>query len=168
MIDLSLLENWRESLKSLKGNSLDEYIKGFYKKEENAYASILREGNPEIKGTVSELAAKYDMKDAEFAAFMDGISESIDPVVDAEKLESDSEINITVDWARLYKNMHKAKADWLYNLPEWDGIFDEEKRRELLFEYRRECQAVRENIVGRNDPCPCGSGKKYKKCCGKS
>ena len=22
--------------------------------------------------------------------------------------------------------------------------------------------------VGRNDPCPCGSGKKYKKCCGKS
>ncbi len=22
--------------------------------------------------------------------------------------------------------------------------------------------------VGRNDPCPCGSGKKYKHCCGKS
>jgi len=21
--------------------------------------------------------------------------------------------------------------------------------------------------VGRNEPCPCGSGKKYKKCCGK-
>jgi hypothetical protein len=20
--------------------------------------------------------------------------------------------------------------------------------------------------IGRNDPCPCGSGKKYKKCCG--
>ncbi|MCA9468620.1 MAG: SEC-C domain-containing protein [Nitrospira sp.] len=20
--------------------------------------------------------------------------------------------------------------------------------------------------MGRNDPCPCGSGKKYKKCCG--
>ena len=29
----------------------------------------------------------------------------------------------------------------------------------------------RENVgkkkVGRNDPCPCGSGKKYKKCCGR-
>lgn len=24
-----------------------------------------------------------------------------------------------------------------------------------------------ENKIGRNDPCPCGSGKKYKKCCGK-
>jgi len=22
--------------------------------------------------------------------------------------------------------------------------------------------------IGRNDPCPCGSGKKYKKCCGSS
>jgi len=25
---------------------------------------------------------------------------------------------------------------------------------------------VRGDKVGRNDPCPCGSGKKYKKCCG--
>lgn len=25
---------------------------------------------------------------------------------------------------------------------------------------------IAENKVGRNDPCPCGSGKKYKKCCG--
>ena len=24
-----------------------------------------------------------------------------------------------------------------------------------------------ENKIGRNEPCPCGSGKKYKKCCGK-
>ncbi|MDO4710725.1 MAG: preprotein translocase subunit SecA [Peptostreptococcaceae bacterium] len=28
-------------------------------------------------------------------------------------------------------------------------------------------QAVRVNKVGRNEPCPCGSGKKYKQCCGK-
>ena len=26
--------------------------------------------------------------------------------------------------------------------------------------------AVAEKKAGRNDPCPCGSGKKYKKCCG--
>ncbi|MFZ3139321.1 MAG: SEC-C metal-binding domain-containing protein [Polaromonas sp.] len=24
----------------------------------------------------------------------------------------------------------------------------------------------KEATPGRNDPCPCGSGKKYKKCCG--
>ncbi|KPU44761.1 protein translocase subunit SecA [Oxobacter pfennigii] len=27
---------------------------------------------------------------------------------------------------------------------------------------------VKEKTVGRNDPCPCGSGKKYKQCCGKA
>ena len=25
-----------------------------------------------------------------------------------------------------------------------------------------------EKEIGRNDPCPCGSGKKYKNCCGKN
>ena len=27
-------------------------------------------------------------------------------------------------------------------------------------------EPVRSTKVGRNEPCPCGSGKKYKKCCG--
>jgi len=27
---------------------------------------------------------------------------------------------------------------------------------------------VRSEKIGRNDPCPCGSGKKYKKCCGRA
>ncbi|MBO5212356.1 MAG: preprotein translocase subunit SecA [Clostridia bacterium] len=30
----------------------------------------------------------------------------------------------------------------------------------------RTAQPVRSEKIGRNDPCPCGSGKKYKKCCG--
>lgn len=32
---------------------------------------------------------------------------------------------------------------------------------------RKEPQKRAEKKIGRNDPCPCGSGKKYKKCCGK-
>jgi preprotein translocase subunit SecA len=27
---------------------------------------------------------------------------------------------------------------------------------------------VKDKVPGRNDPCPCGSGKKYKQCCGKN
>ncbi|OAN53508.1 UPF0149 family protein [Sphingobium sp. TCM1] len=42
---------------------------------------------------------------------------------------------------------------------------------EMLHQWRLESDsnrpaAVRRAKVGRNDPCPCGSGKKYKKCCG--
>ena len=60
------------------------------------------------------------------------------------------------------------------------------KYRKMLKEYEREekekKQRVKERFdgtlfqepvvkapkIGRNDPCPCGSGKKYKKCCGKN
>ena len=41
---------------------------------------------------------------------------------------------------------------------------DEKAKRELLTDKAKGPQA----IVGRNDPCPCGSGKKFKKCCGKN
>ncbi|WP_027364973.1 preprotein translocase subunit SecA [Desulfotruncus alcoholivorax] len=46
-----------------------------------------------------------------------------------------------------------------------------EQRRTVENKYQEEEPAKpvrRENKVGRNDPCPCGSGKKYKKCCGRA
>jgi preprotein translocase subunit SecA len=53
------------------------------------------------------------------------------------------------------KMLNKLKA----RNPDWDdGNNDEEEKLEPL---RRA-----EPKIGRNDPCPCGSGKKYKKCCG--
>jgi len=44
----------------------------------------------------------------------------------------------------------KEKGRWFYT----DGFVDSH-------------DPVRVEKIGRNDPCPCGSGKKYKKCCGK-
>ena len=32
---------------------------------------------------------------------------------------------------------------------------------------KKKTKGRRKNKIGRNDPCPCGSGKKYKKCCGR-
>ncbi|MCY0152795.1 YchJ family metal-binding protein [Hoeflea alexandrii] len=37
--------------------------------------------------------------------------------------------------------------------------------RWLYWDRLNEAAAPRQANVGRNDPCPCGSGKKYKKCC---
>ncbi|MCI5935887.1 MAG: SEC-C domain-containing protein [Lachnospiraceae bacterium] len=31
----------------------------------------------------------------------------------------------------------------------------------------RTSQQVRQGVLEPNDPCPCGSGKKFKKCCGR-
>ncbi|MDD6795430.1 MAG: SEC-C metal-binding domain-containing protein [Clostridiaceae bacterium] len=38
----------------------------------------------------------------------------------------------------------------------------------IELEKRRTTTIVKEKEPGRNDPCPCGSGKKYKKCCGRN
>ncbi|TFI73665.1 hypothetical protein CKN60_06635 [Carnobacterium divergens] len=42
---------------------------------------------------------------------------------------------------------------------------------EFIYPYKiswRKKKFYKENHLGRNDPCPCGSGKKYKKCHGKN
>ncbi len=60
------------------------------------------------------------------------------------------------------------------SVDEMEEAFQRRKRRELeqarmagSGEYQPVQQVVRAGAkVGRNDPCPCGSGKKYKKCCG--
>jgi uncharacterized protein YecA (UPF0149 family) len=63
--------------------------------------------------------------------------------------------------------MHDAKAEWLYGLEEWNEIFDKEKQIEIEKNYKKSKTVVKADKIGRNDPCSCGSGKKYKKCCGK-
>lgn len=42
----------------------------------------------------------------------------------------------------------------------------EENLRDLHRLQGIKSEIVMSNKVGRNDPCPCGSNKKYKKCCG--
>ena len=49
------------------------------------------------------------------------------------------------------------------SVDELEEAFQRRKRRELQ-EARMVVRGAAK--VGRNDPCPCGSGKKYKKCCG--
>ncbi len=59
------------------------------------------------------------------------------------------------------------------SVDELEEAFQRKKRRELeqarmagSGERQPVTQVVRGEKIGRNDPCPCGSGKKYKKCCG--
>ena len=47
-------------------------------------------------------------------------------------------------------------------------ILSAEKREEITKAYKKSKTIVKEKQPGRNDPCPCGSGLKYKKCCGKN
>ena len=50
--------------------------------------------------------------------------------------------------------MVAAEADWLYNLEEWNDIFDEETRKELYKEQKSSTTIVKEQKVYPNDPSP--------------
>ena len=100
--------------------------------------------------------------------FIDGVNSSLKTEIDTKNLKEDSLVKLDVDYEKLYYNMLDAKAEWLYSLPGWDAIIDPEKRKEITKEYNKSKTYVNENKIGRNDDCPCGSGKKYKKCCAKA
>ena len=103
----------------------------------------------------------------EMTGFLDGINDSLVKPNPIETMEEDTKVSLVVDKEKLYMNMVDAKADWLYELPMWDNIFDADKKKKLFLLQKKSGTVVVGKKVGRNDPCPCGSGKKYKYCCGR-
>ena len=99
--------------------------------------------------------------------FLDGINDSLKVQNPIEEMDENTEVNLGFDKELLYKNMVDAKADWLYNLPMWNEIFTEEKKKSLYLEQKKSGTVIKGAKIGRNEPCPCGSGKKYKYCCGR-
>lgn len=164
---MSLYEQWKEyASKERKQAEYDEFWSSYFEAEKNNYEYILENHTQIMSGKLSELAEKFKMDVVTFTGFIDGINTSLVNSLDLEQLQEDMEIKLEVDFEKLYFNMHDAKAEWLYNLPQWEGVLSEERRKEIAKEYNRSKIAVSDKI-GRNDPCNCGSGKKYKKCCGK-
>ena len=136
--------------------------------EKEIYEKLLTNPDEEVKGTVKELAEKYGVEVFTMTGFLDGINDSLKEPNPIETMDEDTVVSLAFDKELLYKNMVDAKADWLYELPQWENIFTEEKRKELYKEQKNSRTVHVEKKVYPNDPCPCGSGKKYKKCCGKN
>ncbi len=164
---MSLYSQWKELGGAERSEKeYKQFWDSYFDIEKQANKKILARKENFFEGTLSELAAEFDMESVVFAGFMDGINDSLKKGYELEKLKESTRISLAVDFEKLYYNMLEAKAKWLYSLPEWDGIYSQEKRKEVRERWRTDKQAVSEKI-GRNDPCPCGSGKKYKKCCGR-
>lgn len=166
---MSLLEQWRETAYSreMDKGELQKFWTAYFQIEKTIYEKLLSDPDEEVKGTVKELAEKYGIEVFTMTGFLDGINESLVEENPIETMEEDTVVSLVYDKEKLYKNMVDAKADWLYELPQWEDIFSEEKRKELYKEQKNSGTIRKEKKIGRNDPCPCGSGKKYKKCCGK-
>lgn len=167
---MALLEQWRSKAYDETANKgdLQRMWTAYFQEERDIYAQLLKNPDEVVEGTVKELAEKYNVSIMTMTGFLDGINDSLVNQNPIEEMEEDTKVNLGFDKELLYKNMVGAGADWLYELEEWNAIFDEAKRKELYKEQKSSTTIVKGDKVYPNDPCPCGSGKKYKKCCGKN
>lgn len=163
---MSLFDDW-QALAEEKQKSPDgqKYWENYFRQETTFYEKIL-ENKPE-KNTVKTFSQQFGVDLMTMTGFLDGINDSLKEKNSLETLEEDTEVSLDYEEELLYKNMVEAKAPWLYNLSQWDALIPEERRKELYKEQKRSKTVVKGEKIGRNDPCPCGSGKKYKKCCGR-
>ncbi|MBE5833684.1 MAG: SEC-C domain-containing protein [Butyrivibrio sp.] len=167
---MALLKQWTDMAYSetANKNELQKLWTDYFQKERDIYAELLKNPDEEVKGTVKGLAEKYNVDLMTMVGFLDGINDSLKEKNPIDTMEEDTEVSLGFDKELLYKNMVAAGADWLYGLEEWNEIFDEDKRKELYKEQKNSRTVKNEMKIYPNDPCPCGSGKKYKKCHGKN
>ena len=166
---MALLQEWRDYAYSHDDRTQagQQFWISYFSIEKGIYEQLLENETEVVSGTVEELAAKYDTDVIIMAGFLDGINDSLKTPNPIEEMEKDTVVTLDMDLEKLYYNMVAAKAEWLYELPQWDHILTAERRKELYKEQKSSTTVVKPPKVGRNDPCPCGSGKKYKKCCGR-
>ncbi len=165
---MSLLKDWRDHAYGLDDRTPEgkEFWLDYFQREKAIYEQLLANPKEYVEGTVKELAEEFDMSIELMVGFLDGIEESLIKPNNVDDLEEDTKVSLAYDPEKLYMNMVGCNAEWLYTLPQWDGILTEERRKELYKIEKSSKTVVKPPKVGRNDPCPCGSGKKYKKCCG--
>ena len=167
---MALLDDWRAVAYNTQADKkkLQQFWSDYFLKEKAIYEQLLKAPDDVVKGTVKELAQKYDVTVQTMTGFLDGINDSLKEPNPIETMEEDTVVSLAFDKEKLYKNMVGAGADWLYKLEAWNDIFSEEKQKELYLEQKKSGTVVKPKKIYPNDPCPCGSGKKYKKCHGKN
>ena len=166
---MALLEQWHAIAYNEHADrgQLQTFWANYFNLEKGVYEQLLTNPDEVVEGTVKELAEKYNLDIMAMTGFLDGINDSLITPNPIDTMEEDTHVSLAFDKEKLYKNMVDAKADWLYELPQWKEIFTEEKLKALYKEQKNAGTIRKGKKIGRNDPCPCGSGKKYKHCCGR-
>lgn len=165
---MTLFEEWKDLIENQTEETFSDFWKEYSGAETKIYSDILDRPEEKITGTLGELASKYDVRPVIFMGFLDGIDTSIKNSNDFQNFDENSNVEIEIIPEKLFYNMLAANADYLYGLPQWEDILGEDKMTQIAKEYKKSKTVVKGKKIGRNEPCPCGSGKKYKHCCGRN
>lgn len=108
-----------------------------------------------------EILPQLEILRTDYPYFYDAVREFAEQLQSGKNLE-----NLKTSLLKQYVRLSES-VDGGYYFKK----YPEEKKRfygKLIYESTEDVPYVRsEKKVGRNDPCPCGSGKKYKHCCGR-
>lgn len=165
---MSLFQDWKDLMENQTEDTFENFWKEYSETETKIYTHILENAKEHLSGTVDELVAEFQCDKTIFVGFLDGINSSLKTEIDLSGVTGETAIDLDVDFEKLFFNMLKAEADYLFTIPAWEDVLSEDTRMEIIKEFKRSKTVHVEKKPGRNDPCPCGSGKKYKKCCGKN
>ena len=139
---MALLQEWHKIAYNEKAGQaeIQRFWQRYFLLEKGVYEQLLTNPDEVVEGTVKELAEKYNLTTLEMAGFLDGINDSLVTPNPIDEMEEDTKVSLA---------------------------FDKETKRKLFLEQKKSGTVIVGKKVGRNDPCPCGSGKKYKQCCGR-
>jgi len=98
-----------------------------------------------------------------------------DPLVEYKKesfnlfteLISDIKFN-TIRTLQIIQFKMESAEEEAAKIAEQRAIEQRQQEAQMMLNHTEESEPLVDKKVARNDPCPCGSGKKYKQCCGKS
>ncbi len=164
---MSLFIEWE----NLATNQTDESFESFWEEycdaEIKLYTAVLEDGSGKFTGKFNDLASKYQVSPVLFTGFLDGIKTSLNNDFDVASVTETSDIDLDINFEKLFFNMLKADAEHLFTLQPWENILSGDQMKTIISDFKKTKTIIKDKVPGRNEPCSCGSGKKYKKCCGK-
>ena len=168
----NLLKNHRIVISDIKGKNSDEVIDFLYEQVINDYEEKLADIPEEVvnefeKAITLRVIDNYWM---EHISIMSSLREGIG-------LRGYANVNplqaYTMEGYELFDNMlariNKDVSIYLLKAEIRQNIERKEVVKNKITNDGKDTKKIQKKSkkVGRNDPCPCGSGKKYKNCCGK-
>lgn len=168
-----LLEEVADTLISFQSDEVVKLVLPYAKQAESSVFAI-----SVLSGTKTPLATKVlkelfyeveyeDEQDLVFEALCHQLSE--DALPEIEEYMKNDPVSYMIEVEETIYGFYKVMGMDHHDLSNWKQIADE-KESEFNAEMENDRQfsvvAPLQPKVGRNDPCPCESGKKYKKCCG--
>ena len=152
LVEMSLLEQWRATAYSqeMDKTQLQKFWTTYFQIERGIYEQLLSNPDEEVRGTVKELAEKYQVEVFTMVGFLDGINESLKVENPIETMEEDTIVNLNFDKEKLYKTWSMQKQTGYMNFHSGTRSsqkrnkrsFTESKKHPVLFAERRRSEEM--------------------------